>query len=125
MKAPDLVLVPPRPTSSGTNAHHPDLTSSPRPRLKTGRGRGRRGPLQTTSTAAPIGTRSTDRLLERWRAPKGWPGNARAVTQLLRRQAPPMRKAGWTATDDDACAPHLIALRLVTAIDLQNDDAAS
>ena len=35
-----------------------------------------------------------------------------------------MRKAGWTVTDDDACA-HLIALRLVTAIDLQNEDAAS
>ncbi|HSH60663.1 MAG TPA: hypothetical protein VK988_13690, partial [Acidimicrobiales bacterium] len=38
---------------------------------------------------------------ERWRAPKGWPTNARAVTQLLRRQAPPMRKAGWSVTDDD------------------------
>jgi hypothetical protein len=38
---------------------------------------------------------------ERWRSPKGWPANARAVTQLLRRQAPPMRKAGWVITDDD------------------------
>jgi hypothetical protein len=32
--------------------------------------------------------------------PKGWPANPRAVTQRLRRQAPVMRKAGWTVTDD-------------------------
>jgi hypothetical protein len=32
--------------------------------------------------------------------PKGWPANARAVTQRLRRQAPTMRKAGWQITDD-------------------------
>ncbi|MEO8694808.1 MAG: ATP-binding protein [Acidimicrobiales bacterium] len=37
---------------------------------------------------------------DEWRAPKGWPGNARAVTRLLRQQAPVMRKAGWTVTDD-------------------------
>jgi hypothetical protein len=30
-----------------------------------------------------------------WRAPKGWPGTARTVTQRLKRQGPPMRKAGW------------------------------
>lgn len=33
--------------------------------------------------------------------PKGWPSNARAVTQRLRRQAPVMRKAGWRVSDDD------------------------
>ena len=32
--------------------------------------------------------------------PKGWPANARSVTQRLRRQAPVMRKAGWRVTDD-------------------------
>jgi hypothetical protein len=37
---------------------------------------------------------------ERWRPPKGWPTNARAVTSKLRRQAPVMRKAGWSVTDD-------------------------
>ena len=52
-----------------------------------------------TGTAAELLNLATPQV-ERWRAPKGWPGNARAVTQLLRRQAPPMRKAGWTVTDD-------------------------
>jgi len=33
------------------------------------------------------------------RAPKGWPANARAVTTLLKRQAPLMRRAGWTVND--------------------------
>ena len=36
------------------------------------------------------------------RIPKGWPANARTVTQRLRRQGPPMRKAGWTVEDDGA-----------------------
>src|SRR5205085_6465875 len=35
-----------------------------------------------------------------WRAPKGWPSNARAVTRLLHQQGPVMRKAGWTVADD-------------------------
>lgn len=39
---------------------------------------------------------------EKWRAPKGWPTNARAVTSLLRRQAPAMRRAGWTVDNDEA-----------------------
>jgi hypothetical protein len=34
--------------------------------------------------------------------PHGWPVNARAVTKLLRRQAPVMRKAGWHVQDDGA-----------------------
>lgn len=29
-------------------------------------------------------------------APKGWPANARQLTTLLKRQAPVMRRAGWT-----------------------------
>jgi hypothetical protein len=36
------------------------------------------------------------------RTPKGWPTNPRSVTTILRRQAPVMRKAGWTVTDDGA-----------------------
>jgi hypothetical protein len=34
------------------------------------------------------------------RPPKGWPADARHLTQRLRRQAPVMRKAGWTIEDD-------------------------
>jgi len=34
-----------------------------------------------------------------WRAPKGWPGSARAVTGRLRRLAPAFRKTGWTVTE--------------------------
>ena len=37
---------------------------------------------------------------EERRRSRGWPRNARAVTVLLRRQAPAMRKAGWTVYDD-------------------------
>ncbi|MDZ7841519.1 MAG: ATP-binding protein [Gammaproteobacteria bacterium] len=33
--------------------------------------------------------------------PRGWPTDARAVTQRLRRQAPVMRKAGWRVEDDE------------------------
>jgi hypothetical protein len=33
--------------------------------------------------------------------PREWPTSARSVTQRLRRQAPVMRKAGWTVVDDD------------------------
>jgi hypothetical protein len=33
---------------------------------------------------------------------KGWPTTARQVTTALRRQAPTMRKAGWSIEDDDA-----------------------
>lgn len=33
------------------------------------------------------------------RPPKGWPGSARAVTGLLRRNAPALRKLGWTVED--------------------------
>lgn len=37
---------------------------------------------------------------EKWKRPKEWPANARAVTQRMRRQAPVLRKIGWTVTDD-------------------------
>ena len=48
-------------------------------------------------------TGTSSELLERVspdKPPRDWPRNARAVTQLLRRQAPEMRKAGWVANDD-------------------------
>lgn len=35
-----------------------------------------------------------------WRKPKDWPRNARAVTTLLRRHAPALRRLGWTVYDD-------------------------
>ena len=42
------------------------------------------------------------------RAGKDWPGNARAVTARLHRQAPVMRKAGWTVDEiDDKHAKHI------------------
>ncbi len=37
-----------------------------------------------------------------WRPPKGWPATPRGVTQRLHRQAPVMRKAGWSVSDDGA-----------------------
>lgn len=42
---------------------------------------------------------STTPSIVGWKPPRGWPANARAVTQRLRRQAPEMRKAGWTVDD--------------------------
>jgi hypothetical protein len=36
------------------------------------------------------------------KTPRGWPADARALTQLLRRQAPVMRKAGWQIEDRGA-----------------------
>ncbi|MDP9460575.1 MAG: hypothetical protein M3Q22_10110, partial [Actinomycetota bacterium] len=35
------------------------------------------------------------------RSPKGWPANPRQVTQILKRQAPAMRRAGWEIRDDE------------------------
>jgi hypothetical protein len=34
------------------------------------------------------------------RPPRGWPGNARSITQRLNRQAPVMRKCGWYIDSD-------------------------
>jgi hypothetical protein len=52
-----------------------------------------------TGTAAELLARATPDE-EKWRAPKGWPSSARAVTQRLHRQAPVLRKAGWVVDDD-------------------------
>lgn len=45
-----------------------------------------------------------------WRIPKGWPRNARSLTTRLNRQAPVMRKAGWTVEHDNG-ANHENAVR--------------
>ena len=31
--------------------------------------------------------------------PKGWPSSARAMTGILRRKAPSLRRVGWTVED--------------------------
>jgi hypothetical protein len=49
-----------------------------------------------TGTAAAL----MELVVKPEKPPRGWPANARAATQLLRRQAPVMRKAGWHAEDD-------------------------
>lgn len=36
---------------------------------------------------------------DKWRAPRGWPGSARALTAVLHRQAPTLRRVGWTVTE--------------------------
>jgi hypothetical protein len=35
----------------------------------------------------------------KWKAPRGWPASARAVTSKMRRLAPAFRKAGWSVED--------------------------
>jgi hypothetical protein len=37
---------------------------------------------------------------DRWRPPKNWPKDPRAVTSLLRRNAPALRKTGWIIEED-------------------------
>jgi hypothetical protein len=34
-----------------------------------------------------------------WRPPRGWPANARALTALLRKNAPALRRLGWAVDD--------------------------
>jgi hypothetical protein len=53
-------------------------------------------------TAADLLKLVTPDATTKWRPPKGWPATPREVTQRLKRQAPPMRKAGWKISDDDA-----------------------
>ena len=47
-----------------------------------------------------------------WRVPRGWPRNARAVTTLLRRDAPALRKNGWTVDDLGANRDHATIWRV-------------
>jgi hypothetical protein len=35
-----------------------------------------------------------------WRPPRGWPKDPRAVTSILKRNAPALRKAGWVIEDE-------------------------
>ncbi len=48
-----------------------------------------------TGTSAELLT-----ALQPEKPPKDWPTNARAVTTVLKRNAPALRKAGWTVTED-------------------------
>lgn len=51
-----------------------------------------------TGTAADLLDRLTP-IEQGWRAPRDWPKNARSVTGILKRNAPSLRKAGWTVDD--------------------------
>jgi hypothetical protein len=53
------------------------------------------------TTAAQILTEVTPAEKE-WRAPQGWPKNARGVTTQLTKQAPAMRSLGWRIDNDNA-----------------------
>lgn len=77
-------------------------------------------PHSFTGTAAQLlaAVTPTD---EGWRRPKDWPRNPRAVTVLLRRQAPVMRKAGWTVEDDGARNKAGVARWTVTRPEMARD----
>ncbi|MFC3299795.1 ATP-binding protein [Arthrobacter agilis] len=51
-----------------------------------------------TGTAGQLLDLVQSRNLEHHRAPAGWPKSARAVTTLLRRDAPALRSGGWRVT---------------------------
>lgn len=59
-----------------------------------------------TSIARPFEGTSAELLAlvtpntDGWRRPKDWPGNARAVTQRLHKQAPVLRQVGWHVSND-------------------------
>lgn len=51
-----------------------------------------------------VGTAATlrDRITpadEKWRTPKGWPATARALTSVLKRRAPSLRRLGWAVDE--------------------------
>ena len=56
--------------------------------------------VEFEGTAAELLTKVTPDL-DRWRPPKGWPKDPRAVTSLLKRNAPALRKAGWIVEDEE------------------------
>jgi hypothetical protein len=56
--------------------------------------------VEFEGTAAELLTKVTPDL-DRWRSPKGWPKDPRAVTSLLKRNAPALRKAGWVVEDEE------------------------
>ncbi|MGH4011009.1 MAG: hypothetical protein ACRDTH_23100 [Pseudonocardiaceae bacterium] len=54
-----------------------------------------------TGTSAELLTKITPAVADgkKWRAPEGWPANARSLTTILRRQAPTLRQLSWTVTE--------------------------
>ena len=78
--------------------------------------------VEFEGTAAELLTKVTPDL-DRWRPPKGWPKDPRAVTSLLKRNAPALRKAGWIVEDEEGAhrftsGPLLILRRFVFHITL-------
>lgn len=55
-------------------------------------------PLDFLGTAAELLALVTP-VEPEWRAPRGWPKNARAVTTALKRHAPALRSQGWQVDD--------------------------
>lgn len=54
--------------------------------------------LDFTGTTAELLAEVTPQV-DGWRAPRDWPKNARKVVAILKRNAPSLRKAGWTVDD--------------------------
>ena len=52
-----------------------------------------------TGTAAELLDLVLSRVPDGWRPPRDWPKNSRVVTGVLKRNAPALRKAGWTVED--------------------------
>lgn len=69
--------------------------------------------LEFTGTAAELLERVAPADPE-WRAPREWPRNARAVTSILKRDAPALRKNGWTAEAAGEDRTHTRLWRLVS-----------
>jgi hypothetical protein len=75
-----------------------------------------------TGTAAQLLAKVTP-ADEKWRAPKGWPATSRNVTSLLKRQAPPMRKAGWTVEHDSGANHEKVLRWSVTRPEIARNDS--
>jgi hypothetical protein len=56
--------------------------------------------LEFTGKAAELLTKVTPDI-DRWRPPKNWPKDPRAVTSILRRNAPALRKTGWVVEEGE------------------------
>src|SRR5690606_7952605 len=61
---------------------------------------------------------------EKWRPPRGWPSSPRVATQLLRRQAPAMRKAGWQISDDGGANKARVVRWTITPPGSQDEEYA-
>jgi hypothetical protein len=55
--------------------------------------------IDFTGKAADLLSQATPDV-ERWRPPRDWPKDPRAVTSLLKRNAPALRRTGWVVEED-------------------------